>query len=186
MKRSLLSLCLGTMLVGLQPMMASAYEHERYGYTPRSNYGPRADYPPYDPYSGRRATIGVPSLTPSYADPHVHYPTTVQRPESAAAHIREWYVKYLGRHATPQEIDHWLDFVYRRSTLAEVQIGIMAAPECFQRCHNDPRVYVDFLFTQITGRQPTPREVQYWVSLLHDRFQGERRDFCRALINAIG
>lgn len=180
MKRSILCLCLGTMLVGLQSMMASAYEHERDGYRPRSIY------PPYDHPRRTQPLFEVPPLVRPHADPHVHYPSQVDRPDLAGAQIREWYVKYLGRHATPQEVHHWLDFVYGRSTLAEAQIGIMASPECFQRCHNDPRIYIDFLFTQISGRQPTPRELHYWVSLLYERFQGDRGQFCRALINAIG
>jgi len=171
------------MLVGLQPMLASAKDKH---WKSSKHWQPRSVSPPYAYPDLSRPSIGINPLVDRYNSPGIGYPSFAPHPSQVEPQIAEWYVKYLGRQASPQEIQHWVDFVYRRGTLPEAQIGIMASPECFQRCQNNPSIYVEFLFVQITGREPDPRELHYWVSLLHERFQGERRDFCRALINNIG
>lgn len=187
--RYLTSFTLLAAFIGLQPIHA---DHERnvYRYRPSpsaKHWQPSVTYPPYAP-----GTVGIPSLDvpsyggPSYAQPGIGYPSYAPQPNRVEGQIYEWYLTYLGRQATPQEIQHWVDFVFRRGTLPEAQIGIMASPECFQRCHNNPSVYVQFLLVQLTGHEPRREELHYWVTLLHQRFHGERRDFCRELINAIG
>ena len=187
--RYLTYLPLLAVLFGLDPLCA---DHERDRSRFRSSrstrhWQPSVTYPPYAQPSLNVPTLDVPSLAaPSYAQPGIGYPSYAPQPNHVEAQIYEWYLKYLGRQPRPQEIDHWVDFVFRRGTLPEAQIGIMASPECFQRCQNNPSVYVQFLLVQLTGNEPRREELHYWVTLLHQRFHGERRDFCRELINAIG
>jgi hypothetical protein len=165
------------MLVGLSSTTASA--RDRY-------WQPRSASSPYGYPNVRQPGIGIAPLVERYNRPGIGYPSFAPQPGHVEAQIAHWYAKYLGRQVSPEEIHHWMDYLVQRGTVPEIQIGIMASPECFQRCQSDPGIYVQFLFTQITGREPDPRELHYWVSLLHHRFQGERRDFCRALVNAIG
>ncbi len=202
MKLSLRCLALLAVLIGLQPLLASARGRSRQCRQTVSQFAgpvlvnPAVGYPlsmgsplGYPSRSG----IGYPSPgaasigNPSLGAASIGYPPAPTAVYQLEASIREWYLKYLGREPEPAGISSWVDHVYYRgASVAEVQVGIMSSAECFARCGNDPGVYVQFLIQQITGRQCTPPELQTWVLLFQQRYFGDRSQFCRNLVTSLG
>ena len=172
-------------IIGFQPVDASAGHKKRFSHRPvlastSWQYGitqsPRFDYGYGSP------GIGVPSPGyPSIAPPQVGY-----HPGELEGYVRQLYLKYLGREPEPTGYAAWVNTIYQGTTLSEAEVGIMASPETFLRSQNNPELYVQFLFRQASGREPTGQEIEYWVGLLFHRYHGERTGFCRDLLMSLG
>jgi uncharacterized lipoprotein YbaY len=73
--------------------------------------------------------------------------------------IDRWIRAYLGRPPRPFEVEYWLADLQRGRSLTNVQAGILASTELFERQRRDPNLYVAEVHRLLTGRPPTPAEM---------------------------
>jgi uncharacterized lipoprotein YbaY len=86
------------------------------------------------------------------------------RPPASVQQIRAWFLTYLGREPDQAGFAFWQSQVARGlMTLEEVQANILASSEFFDRCSNDPQVFVAELYRVVLSRQASPAEVQAWL-----------------------
>ena len=96
--------------------------------------------------------------------------------------IRGWYLMYLGRIPQPQEVQAWLNQLNRGATFIDLQVGILASPEYYQICNNNPTVFVQSIYQLILGRPVTQAELGILVQQLAINFRGDRTRFVQNAI----
>lgn len=95
--------------------------------------------------------------------------------------IEGWIRGYLGRPPRPFEVEFWLADLQRGKALVNVQAGILASTELFERQRRNPDLYIAEVHRLLTGRQPTPAD----MAALRTRYNaalGARQRFVEGLL----
>jgi hypothetical protein len=101
-------------------------------------------------------------------------PTQAQDISAAEATIVRYYQYYLRRNPGRAEVLGWLYHVSQTGASArQVEAGIIASPEYYRYCRNNPRIWVGMLFNDVLGRNATLPEYQLVLARLID-YQGDR------------
>jgi hypothetical protein len=100
--------------------------------------------------------LAILSLAPSA--PAQTYAST----SDPAAQVASWYQAYLGRTTDPGSYI-WVDQLARGASPEEVQAGIVGSDEYYNRAGGTPQAFIQALFRDALGRQPTPGEMDFWL-----------------------
>jgi len=92
--------------------------------------------------------------------------------------VQSWYRQFLGRNADPQA-SAWIGQLQSGQAPEAVLAGILASSEYYLRGGSTPDGFIRRLHTDLTGRPPSPREVQFWLNLL---YQSDRQDVAYRLL----
>jgi len=138
------------------------------------------------------AALCVPSLTRAQFyepylrrdDPRFAGPRGLARGEGPAL-VTYWIGKYLNRapNATDLEFGRAMD-AGARDVITELA-NIFACEEYYIRAGYDDRRFVEAVFRDVTGRQPSDREREFWgrrLSISPEGMEG-RDEIARALLN---
>ncbi len=109
-------------------------------------------------------------------------PVRELHPRQVESVIRSYYQRYLERLPDAPGLRGWINHAYRSGSLREVQVAILSSVEYFLQSYNNPQVFVQFLFQDVLGRQPSQWELNYWVSRYHEAFGGDREEFVREFL----
>jgi hypothetical protein len=93
--------------------------------------------------------------------------------------VRGWYRQFLDRELEPGP-SAWVDQLREGKPPDGVLAHIVASPEYYLRSGSTPQGFVRNLFLDLTGREPSPRDLQDWVRRL--RTDEDRREVARALL----
>jgi len=86
--------------------------------------------------------------------------------------VREWYRRFLGRPADASSA-MWVDAIKQGQAPDTVLSQILASAEFYIRCGSTTEGFVRRLHTELTGREPGPREVQFWAAQV---YRSDRQD----------
>lgn len=95
--------------------------------------------------------------------------------------IDAWIRAYLGRPPRPFEVEFWLADLQRGKALVNVQAGILASTELFERQRRDRDLYVAEVHRLLTGRQATAADMAALRSR-YDAVLGVRQRFVEGLL----
>jgi hypothetical protein len=93
--------------------------------------------------------------------------------------VRSWYRKYLNRDVDPVGYETWVGALRNGSPPEQILAGILASDEYYNKGGGSPQRYITVLFQDITGRPPTPQELDYWTRRL---YTDQRSDIAYALL----
>jgi len=105
------------------------------------------------------------------AGPAQYYPGGYQGyqaayPDQADALVRSWYARFLHRNAVAGEETGWTNTLRGGQAPEMVLAGILGSDEYYQIVGSTPDRFIVALHTDLTGKQPSPKEVDYWVRRL--------------------
>lgn len=107
-------------------------------------------------------------------------PQTAPPPDqSPVGIITQWYRIYLGREPDPTGLNAQIAALQAGTPLGEIQISLLASSEFYDRCQNNPQIFVTQLYTLALNRQPSSRDVNYWVDRLRGVHKGNRTAMVR-------
>jgi beta-glucosidase len=86
--------------------------------------------------------------------------------EAQSAYVQSFYQLFLGRRASANEVVGWLPLVRAGSTWQQMAAPFLVSPECYARCGNDPKQWVDYLYTTVCGRTADATGEASWLSRL--------------------
>lgn len=159
----------------------------------------RLDVPPLDPRhryalaarvdDGGRTVLQVPApvpVAPFEGAVRIDLALEPVQPTSGSAvpprdQIDRWIRAYLGRPPRPFEVEFWLADLQRGKALVNVQAGILASTEIFERQRRDRDLYVAEVHRLLTGRQPTAADMAALRSR-YDAAVGVRLRFVEGLL----
>jgi uncharacterized lipoprotein YbaY len=114
-------------------------------------------------------------------------PTATNPNQNAVEIIANWYRQYLGREADPAGLNAHVLALQSGRSLREVQTTLLSSNEFFDRCRNNPQMFVQQLYFLVLNRQPTPQDVNFWTDRLrkvkNNRVQLVREFLTQALGN---
>jgi len=116
--------------------------------------------------------LGVLVLTPTTRG---QYPTGAG---TAFLMVSGWYKHFLGRDPDLYG-SAWVNALQAGQAPASVLAGILTSDEYYNRSGNTPEGFVRQLYLDLTGRQPLPAEMDYWVGRL---YQSNRTDVAYELL----
>lgn len=96
--------------------------------------------------------------------------------------IRQYYREYLGREPEPNALYSWADHVHNTGSLREARIGVLSSREYYLLARNDPANFVQALFRDVVGQPAGQRELNRWVGVFLDAYQGHREGFVREFL----
>lgn len=96
----------------------------------------------------------------------------------ASRTVADWYQRYLGRQADPYA-GGWVDALRRGQDPNQVLSGLLGSDEYYDRAGGRPADFVRQLHEDLTGREPSQRELRHWVQQM--RFQA-RSDVAYAIL----
>ena len=106
--------------------------------------------------------------------------------QDATAVISNWYRQYLGREADPAGLNAHLLSLQAGRPLRDVQTTLLASNEFYDRCRNNPTVFVSQLYFLVLNRQPTQQDLNFWTERLR-KVRNNRAQLVREfLIQAFG
>lgn len=105
---------------------------------------------------------------------------------NARAQIDQWFRQYLKRPLTELGYQMWLVELNKGMPLPEVQVGIVASAEYYDRHRNRPDQFIRGVYRDAAGRVPNPAEVNQWVDRLVRVHRGNRLAFTPELLRALG
>ena len=77
--------------------------------------------------------------------------------------VRSWYQRFLDRRVEDAGLIGWAGHLQRGVPPEQVLSMILGSEEYYTRSGLTPQGFVRNLFTDITGRQPTPNELAFWL-----------------------
>lgn len=95
--------------------------------------------------------------------------------------VQQWYQQYLGRDATPQELAAWESHLQRGQTAEDIQAYLLGSSEYYDRHQNRPDLYLQDLYRNLFGSEPTPQQLQALQQRLEAQ-QGVRSRFVQQLL----
>ncbi|HEV3446786.1 MAG TPA: DUF4214 domain-containing protein [Gemmataceae bacterium] len=107
-------------------------------------------------------------------------------PENPENLVRTWYEKYLNREPDPDGLSTWVGALVSGQSPESVLAGILNSDEYYIRAGNTPDGFIQKLFTDVVGRQPTPRELDYWMNRLYQSGRQDTAMPCSAAIRRTG
>jgi uncharacterized lipoprotein YbaY len=159
----------------------------------------RLDVPPLDPRhryalaarvdDGGRTVLQVPAPVPlAPFEGAVRVDLTLEPVQATGGstvpprdQIDRWIRAYLGRPPRPFEVEFWLADLQRGKALVNVQAGILASTELFERQRRDRDLYVAEVHRLLTGRQATAADMAALRSR-YDAALGVRLRFVEGLL----
>jgi uncharacterized lipoprotein YbaY len=93
-------------------------------------------------------------------------PTAANPNQNAVEIIANWYRQYLGREADPAGLNAHVLALQSGRPLREVQTTLLSSNEFFDRCRNNPQLFVQQLYFLVLNRQPTQQDVNFWTDRL--------------------
>jgi len=82
--------------------------------------------------------------------------------------VARWYERYLGREPDPYSAI-WVQSLQKGQDPERVLAGILGSDEYYQRGGGTPRGFVQQIYNDVSGRRPTPRELEHWAHEIHHR-----------------
>jgi hypothetical protein len=105
---------------------------------------------------------------PTFAQSSYDYDATVggnsQSPEDLVCF---WYQKYLDREADEPGMVGWAQLLRQGTPPANVLGAMLSSQEYYDRAGGTPEGFAHTVFLDITGREPTPRELDGMVRRFH-------------------
>lgn len=95
--------------------------------------------------------------------------------------ITQWYVAYLGRQPTPQELAAWQTHLQQGRSLNDIQAYLLGSTEYYDRSRNDPQQYVRGVYRSIYGVDPNAQQFQTWQKN-YNQSRGLRSQFVQQLL----
>jgi hypothetical protein len=105
--------------------------------------------------------LGACVLAPAQARHH-HRP-------SAVALVKSWYRQYLHREAEPAGLQGWVSVVRQGHDPRYLLSVFLADREYFQNAGGTAEGWIESLFNDLAGREPTDREYRYWMGRLENQ-----------------
>jgi hypothetical protein len=107
-------------------------------------------------------------------------PVSAQVVGDPVALVDSWYRAYLGRTALNDPGSAgWIDLLRRGSPPASVLAGILGSPEYFNRVGGTMPAFINAIYRDVVGRQPTPGELRFW---LRRAYTQSRRDIANEIL----
>jgi hypothetical protein len=94
--------------------------------------------------------------------------------------VKKWYLEYLGRDASPQEVGGWETQLRQGRPIEGIRNELLAGTEYYRRNGNDEAKFIGALFRDLVRRNPVPPEGGNWLT----RFKQLKADRTR-LIEAL-
>ena len=101
--------------------------------------------------------------------------------QNVAALITTWYRQYLGREADPAGLQAHLQGLQTGQSLIDVRTSLLSSNEFYDRCRNNPQVFMYQLYFMVLDRQPLPRDVDFWLNRLQI-LKGNRSSLVREFL----
>lgn len=86
--------------------------------------------------------------------------------QNVGALISTWYRQYLGREADPAGLQAHIQGLQTGQSLIDVRTSLLASNEFYDRCRNNPQVFMYQLYFLVLDRQPLARDVDFWLNRL--------------------
>jgi hypothetical protein len=99
-------------------------------------------------------------------------------PQQAEELVRVWYQRFLHREPDPNRAA-WVDALNSGQQPEAVLAGILSSTEYYDKAGGSPEAFVNRLFQDLTGRRPSPSEMDHWV---RRAAYGDRKDVAYALL----
>jgi hypothetical protein len=93
--------------------------------------------------------------------------------------VKKWYLEYLGREATPQEVGGWEAKLRQGFAMDAIKNDLLASPEYYRRNGNDEAKFIGALFRDLVRRNPVHPEGSNWLTRLK-QLKGDRARFIEA------
>ena len=98
--------------------------------------------------------------------------------------VKKWYLEYLGRDATPQEVGGWEAHLQQGRPLETIRNELLVGTEYYRRNGNDEAKFIGALFRDLLRRGPVPPEGGNWLTL-PEAAQGRPRSLYRGFSHAL-
>lgn len=104
--------------------------------------------------------------------------------QGPVATITQWYRIYLGREPDPQGLNGMIQGLQQgQQTMTDIQVGILSSAEFYDRCNNNPQIWVNQLYTLALNQRPKPSDIDYWSGRLNYH-KGNRPMMVREFLKA--
>jgi hypothetical protein len=85
---------------------------------------------------------------------------------TAESLVDSWYARFLNRQRDPCAAV-WIGAIRQGQSPASVLAQILASQEYYDKSRDTPEGFIQTLYLDVTGRQPTPQEFNYWMQRLN-------------------
>jgi len=92
--------------------------------------------------------------------------------------VREWYSRFLRRDPDPGSA-MWVDPLKAGQSPDLILSQILASTEYYIRGGSTSQGFVEQLYTDLTGRRPGPRELEFWM---HQLQRSDRQNVAYAML----
>ncbi len=120
------------------------------------------------------ALVGVFVALPAQARPYR---------DNAVAVVKNWYRQYLHREAEPSGLHGWVTQLRQGQEPRYLLSIFLSDSEYYQNAGGTPRSWITALYEDLAGREPSPREMRYWLDRLEDQTY---QDVADALLGRFG
>jgi hypothetical protein len=93
--------------------------------------------------------------------------------------VKKWYLEYLGRDATPQEVGGMETQLRQGRQVDQLRNELLASPEYYRRNGNDESKFIGALFRDLLRRNPVAPEGGNWLTRLK-QLKNDRGRFIEA------
>jgi hypothetical protein len=109
------------------------------------------------------ALLAVPAIVTTVP---AQYPPPPPYAGTAESLVDSWYAKFLNR---PRDAyaSVWIDSIRQGQHPASVLAKILGSQEYYDKGGGTPEGFVQRLYLDLTGRPPSPQELNYWVQRLY-------------------
>jgi hypothetical protein len=80
--------------------------------------------------------------------------------------VQSDYQHYLGRTASPAEVNSWVPWLQAGMTDEWLAAGLLSSPECLHDSGGTDQAWVQSLYQTLLGRAPVEQEVNFWLQIL--------------------
>ncbi|MFN4257704.1 MAG: DUF4214 domain-containing protein [Gemmataceae bacterium] len=87
--------------------------------------------------------------------------------------VNGWYRQYLNRAPDPAA-SQWIQALRTGTSPTVVQSAILGSPEYLRKHGNSRPGFVRGLYQDILGRQPNPKELNHWTTILQQNGSTQR------------
>lgn len=98
--------------------------------------------------------------------------------DDASRTVTQWYEQFLNREPDPYA-QGWVNALRSGQNPQQVLAGILGSDEYYRRAGGSPGAFIRQLYEDLTGRNPSPREMQHWGRQVYTR---PRSDIAYAIL----
>jgi hypothetical protein len=80
----------------------------------------------------------------------------------AAGQVNAWYQHFLHRNIDLGSVV-WVNALQRGDQPAVVLATLLTSQEYAQNAGGNPKAYINYLFVDLTGAPPRPKQMEYWL-----------------------